>query len=120
MQFINYNNVVEGICDGLAGLKEGEGFRARGRDQLFFLLFLYISGSVSQRPLNEYASVFKLLTFYDEPEPLPVPEMSKKGCEKELAAAMIYLFLTRKAQMPATTPVTATGAQRNSTDQQQV
>ena len=84
--------MVEGICDGLAGLKEGEGFRGRGRDQLFFLLFLYISGSVNQRPLNEYASVFKLLTFYDEPEPLPVPEMSKKGkISQHLKFNFLYL-----------------------------
>ena len=59
--------------------------RGRGRDELFWVLFHYMSGSLSRGPLKDFASILKLLTFYDEPEPLPVPDITEPGSVLELA-----------------------------------
>ena len=104
---------VAGIYQGLLTRQtNGSGVRGRGREELFWVLFHYMSGSLTRGPIKEFSAVLKLLTFYDEPEPLPVPNVSEPRCERKLAAALTYLFLTRKAQVGA-------AGGRGSTDQQQ-
>ena len=68
---------------------------------MFWVLFHYLSGSLTRGPIKEFSAVVKLMTFYDEPEPLPVPDVTEPRCERKLAAALTYLFLTRKAQVAA-------------------
>ena len=105
--------VVAGIYQGLLTRQtNGSGVRGRGREELFWVLFHYMSGSLTRGPIKEFSAVLKLLTFYDEPEPLPVPNVAEPRCERKLAAALTYLFLTRKAQVGA-------GGGRGSTEQQQ-
>ena len=40
----------------------------------------------------------KLFFLYDEPTPLPVPDVKSKYCARQLAAAAIYIHLQKKVQ----------------------
>ena len=95
-QFISVTGVVEGVYKGLK--KRHQSIRGPGRDQLLWVLFHYLSGSLQRLPIKDFGCVLKLLSFYDESEPLPVPDIAEKGCQRKLAAALTYMFLVRKSQ----------------------
>ena len=42
--------------------------------------------------------VLKLFVLYDEPEPLPVPDVTDRQCVVKLAAAAIFIHLSIKVQ----------------------
>jgi hypothetical protein len=42
--------------------------------------------------------VLKLFILYDEPEPLPVPDIKERTCTLKLSAAAIFIHLSIKAQ----------------------
>ena len=69
-----------------------------GRDELMWALLQYISGSIAKNTVTDFLPVMKLFFLYDEPTPLPVPDVKSKYCARQLAAAAIYIHLQKKVQ----------------------
>lgn len=60
-----------------------------------FSLLNYISGFISRNAnCQEVLPVVKLFALYDDPRPLPVPDMKRRDCVVKLAAASIYIQLS--------------------------
>jgi hypothetical protein len=60
-----------------------------------FSLLNYISGFISRNPnCQEVLPVVKLFALYDDPQPLPVPDLKKRDSVVKLAAASIYIQLS--------------------------
>lgn len=69
-----------------------------GREHLMWVFLQFISGAIQKNPLNDFLPIMKLYDIlYPETEPLPVPDLTKPGCTHTLAAASIWIHLTRKA-----------------------
>ena len=107
-QFVNFSNFIDSICKILKsrqthGHSESQEpslsvHGCSGRDELMWALLQYISGSIAKNTVTDFLPVLKLFFLYDEPTPLPVPDMTSKHCARPLAAAAIYIHLQKKAQ----------------------
>lgn len=89
-QFISFPSFVDSIHKAL---NQGQKMR-EGRDFLMWSLLQFISGSIAKNPYTDFMPVLKLFSLYDEPTPLPIP--SGKNAVRKLAAAAIYIHLSRK------------------------
>lgn len=71
----------------------------KGRDYLMWALLQFISGSIQRNPLSNFLSVLSLYDIlYPEKEPLPVPDIKKAYCTRQLAPTCIWFHLQKKAQ----------------------
>ncbi|XP_065890172.1 mediator of RNA polymerase II transcription subunit 23-like [Dysidea avara] len=74
----------------------------KGRDYLMWSIFQYLSSN-SQTSLQinfsrDYPPVINLMDFlYTDKEPLPIPDIAKQSCVYKMAAASLWVYLTRKA-----------------------
>lgn len=72
----------------------------KGREDLFWSLLQYISGSIQRNPLSNFLPVLKLYDIlYPERQPLDVPDVEKKNSVKQISACCIYIHLLKKAQL---------------------
>lgn len=94
-QFVSFPSFVEGVHTAL--VEKGTKLRV-GRDHLMWTLLQFISGSIAKTTTTDFMPVLKLLSLYDEPEPLAVPDITKRCCTRKLAAAGIYIHLAKKCQ----------------------
>ena len=105
-QFVNFSNFIDSICKILKSRQTHAHSESQesslpvdgcsGRDELMWALLQYISGSIAKNTVTDFLPVLKLFFLYDEPTPLPVPDMTSKHCARPLAAAAIYIHLSRK------------------------
>ena len=110
-QFVSFSSFIDSIYKILIGRGRKEQTADQpltesgcsGRDELMWALLQYISGSIAKNTVTDFLPVRKLFFLYDEPEPLPVPDVKSKYCARQLAAAAIYIHLQKKAQPIATT-----------------
>ena len=112
-QFVSFSSFIDSIYKILIGKGRKELAEptadppliesgCSGRDELMWALLQYISGSIAKNTVTDFLPVRKLFFLYDEPEPLPVPDVKSKYCARQLAAAAIYIHLQKKAQPMAT------------------
>ena len=108
-QFVSFSNFIDSVHKLLqekrqnlsdkptwtASLSENG---CSGRDELMWALLQYISGSIAKNTVTDFLPVMKLFFLYDEPTPLPVPDVKSKYCARQLAAAAIYIHLQKKVQ----------------------
>ena len=84
-----------------------------GRDELMWALLQYISGSIAKNTVTDFLPVLKLFFLYNEPVPIPVPDVTSKYCARQMAAAAIYIHLQKKAQPLLTTEGAANDSANN-------
>ena len=71
----------------------------KGREHLMWVLLQFISGAIQKNALVDFLPIMKLYDLlYQETEPIPVPDVSKPGSTHSMAAASIWIHLTKKAE----------------------
>lgn len=71
----------------------------KGREHLMWVLLQFISGAIQKNPLVDFLPILGLYDLlYQESEPIPLPDISKPDCTHFLAAASIWIHLTKKAE----------------------
>ena len=104
-QFVSFGSFIDSIYKLLSARRKNKhdsylsGDGCSGRDELMWALLQYISGSIAKNTVNDFLPVLKLFALYNEPVPLPVPDVKSKYCARQLAAAGIYIHLQKKAQL---------------------
>ena len=111
-QFVSFSNFIDSIHKILQekrqNMRDNQTWTSSlsengcsGRDELMWALLQYISGSIAKNTVTDFLPVMKLFFLYDEPTPLPVPDVKSKYCARQLAAAAIYIHLQKKVQPAA-------------------
>ncbi|GAB6022180.1 Mediator of RNA polymerase II transcription subunit 23 [Chamberlinius hualienensis] len=72
----------------------------KGRDHLMWVLLQFISGSIQKNPVSDFIPVMKLYDFLyaDVRDVFPVPDITKPICTHQMAAAIVWIHLMKKAQ----------------------
>ncbi|TRY72734.1 hypothetical protein TCAL_11188 [Tigriopus californicus] len=96
-QYITFPTFVESLANQLQELNLKE-----GRDDLMWSLLQFISGSIAKNTTSEFVPVLRLLSLYDENEPLPVPDTTMPCCIRKFAATAVYIHLCNKAKSDLT------------------